>query len=144
MRERERVDPSLTRIRPGTRDLDPTISPISGHLTDRAWYRSEAWKPTVISQLFSSPETTRTPAIEFENSRPRPIFAAVDPAGLLAHHYSELVPQLSLVISRPVLSPETAGLPSISHWKAHGLGASINHRHRAWGLTGTTIGLTGV
>ena len=47
----------LTRIRPETRNFDPDGSPISSHLTGRAWYRSEAWKPTVITQLSSSPET---------------------------------------------------------------------------------------
>ena len=41
-RVRERSHQPYSKTRPGTRDLNPAITPISGHRFGRAWYQSEA------------------------------------------------------------------------------------------------------
>ena len=61
-REREKENRSgLTRESDPTRHFDPDGSRDSGHLTGRAWYRYEAWKPAVIN-LPSSPSKTNQKA----------------------------------------------------------------------------------
>lgn len=77
-------------------------------------------------------KTTRTSAIQARKPATVPPYSATIFAGFWMHHHLGFVLQVTLIIFRPVESPETAGLAPIGRRKAHGFGSSIRRHRRAW------------
>ena len=77
---------------------------------------------------------------ELENLRPRSVFAAVDPAGFLAHHHLDLIPQLTLITFRLITTTRDAVFVANDHWKTHGFSSFdsppasrvATHGHHRW------------
>ena len=115
-REREReVWPGWPANPTRTRDCDPAFSPDSGHLTSRAWYWSEAWKPTVLSSLSSSPKTDQNVGDLSSKLTAKARFCSRQFRRSLAHFQLGSTPHVTSIIFWPTLSPETARLPAINH-----------------------------
>ncbi|GAY69066.1 hypothetical protein CUMW_269120 [Citrus unshiu] len=113
------------------------------NLTGRAWYRSEAWKPTVITQLSSSPETDRNAGDLSSKTRGQNLFSPPSISPEFGHTSSWV-----LLLTSPASFPDQPRHLKRQDYrrsttgKLADFGASIHRRHRAWRLTATTIGLT--
>ena len=145
-RERERgVWPVWPGSDPVTRDRDPSISSYSGLLTGRAWYRSEAWKPAVVSPMSSSLETDQNAGDLGSKTRDQdpfsPLLIPLDFWHTTTLNWFLTSPASFPDQPRHLKRPEYRRTITIQF---RIFGASICRCRHAWEVTACTTGLTEV
>ena len=120
-REREGFDPSLTRTRPEPASLTRTDLPNPATLSAVLGTNSKLGRRPSYPRGPRRRKPTRTPAIWAWKLRPRPIFAAVDPARFLERHHLELVPHISSNKFRPTKIIGDTGKSPNDHQKVSDL-----------------------